>query len=116
MRLGNTTWPFGALPHWFTVLINNLSYNIPYPPSLSFFERISRTYRVEHFDSLLRPLLTTWCACARRLGDVETGVRVLVEGVVCGSSGSPQGTDNEEDDIVEDLKAVLEVCIHSLRP
>ena len=81
----------------------------------SFLERIARTYRIEHFDSLLRPLLTTWCACARQMGDVETGVRVLVEGVVCGSSASIMGVDEGEEDIVEDLMAALavrSVCVY----
>ena len=43
------------------------------------------------------------------MGDVETGVRVLVEGVVCGSSASIVGADEGEEDIVEDLMAALAV-------
>ena len=43
------------------------------------------------------------------MGDVETGVRVLVEGVICGSSASIVGVDEGEEDIVEDLMAALAV-------
>ena len=46
------------------------------------------------------------------MGDVETGIRVLVEGVVCGSSASMMGMDESEEDIVEDLMAAL--AVHSI--
>lgn len=44
-----------------------------------FFERIAKTYRRENWDTMLRPLLTTWYACAQQLGDMELGVQLLVE-------------------------------------
>jgi hypothetical protein len=44
-----------------------------------FFERIAKTYRKEKWDDILRPLLSTWYACAQKLGDVELMVTLLVE-------------------------------------
>ena len=44
-----------------------------------FFERIAKTYRREKWNDLLRPLLATWYACAQQLGDVELGIRLLLE-------------------------------------
>ena len=44
-----------------------------------FFERIAKTYRREKWNDLLRPLLATWYACAQQLGDVELGMRLLLE-------------------------------------
>ena len=51
-----------------------------------FFERIAKTYRKEKWGSLLRPLLSTWYACAQRLGDVELSVRLLIEMLGHGNS------------------------------
>ncbi|KAF9022277.1 hypothetical protein BDZ89DRAFT_208493 [Hymenopellis radicata] len=47
--------------------------------AVRFFERIARTYRRESWDTMLRPLLTTWYACVQQLGDVELSVRLLIE-------------------------------------
>lgn len=47
--------------------------------SFRFFERIAKTYRRESWDVMLRPLLTTWYACAQQLGDMELGVQLLIE-------------------------------------
>jgi hypothetical protein len=47
--------------------------------SSSFFERIAKTYHREKWYSMLRPLLSTWYACAQQLGDVELSVKLLVE-------------------------------------
>lgn len=44
-----------------------------------FFERIAKTYRKEHWGSMLRPLLTTWYSCAKQLGHVELSIRLLLE-------------------------------------
>lgn len=44
-----------------------------------FFERITKTYRREKWNAMLRPLFPTWYACAKKLGDVELTVRLLVE-------------------------------------
>jgi len=47
--------------------------------SFRFLERIAKIYRKEHWDSMLRPLLTTWFSCAKQLGDVELSIRLLFE-------------------------------------
>lgn len=44
-----------------------------------FFERIAKTYRREKWGSMLRPLLSTWYACAQELGAVELTVKLLIE-------------------------------------
>lgn len=44
-----------------------------------FFERIAKTYRREKWNAMLRPLFPTWYACAKKSGDVEMTVRLLVE-------------------------------------
>ena len=44
-----------------------------------FFERIAKTYRRERWDFMLNPLLTTWFACARQMGDMEMSVKLLLE-------------------------------------
>jgi len=48
-------------------------------PILRFFERIAKTYRREKWNSMLRPLLATWYACAQQLGDVELSIKLLIE-------------------------------------
>ena len=50
---------------------------------------------------MLRPLLQTWYACARQMGDVELSVQLLVEMLAHGSE------EDEEESIAEDLLAVL---------
>ena len=47
--------------------------------TLRFFERIAKTYRREKWNSMLRPLLVTWYACAQQLGDVELSIKLLIE-------------------------------------
>jgi hypothetical protein len=44
-----------------------------------FFERIAKTYRREKWVSMLRPLLSTWYACAQQLCAAELCVRILIE-------------------------------------
>lgn len=44
-----------------------------------FFERIAKTYRREKWNDMLRPLLSTWYACAQKLGDVGLMVMLLTE-------------------------------------
>lgn len=46
---------------------------------ISFYERIAKTYRREKWGSMLRPLLSTWYACAQQLGVVELSVKLLIE-------------------------------------
>ncbi|KAF8549955.1 hypothetical protein OG21DRAFT_1420431 [Imleria badia] len=47
--------------------------------AIRFFERIAKTYRREKWNAMLRPLFPTWYACAKKLGDVELTVRLLIE-------------------------------------
>lgn len=49
------------------------------PMGNRFFERIAKTYRREKWNAILRPLFPTWYACAKKLGDVELTVKLLVE-------------------------------------
>ncbi|KAG7091150.1 hypothetical protein E1B28_010203 [Marasmius oreades] len=59
-----------------------------YDMAIRFFERMAKTYRKEQWRSLLVPLLSTWYACAERLGDVDLCVRLLVEMLGYGIDGS----------------------------
>ncbi|KAK7036442.1 hypothetical protein VNI00_011639 [Paramarasmius palmivorus] len=75
---------------------------------ISFFERIAKTYRREHWGSLLRPLLSTWYRCAQQLGDVDLSVRLLVEML-----GHDSDTVDEAESLQEDLLAVLKSTVPS---
>ena len=46
---------------------------------IRFFERIAKNYRRERWNALLRPLLSTWYTCAKQLGEVELGIKLLIE-------------------------------------
>ena len=85
-----------------------------------FFERIAKTYRRERWSHMLRPLLATWYACAQQLGDVELGIRLLVEMLSNGKYAIPPSyycsrmdagsSDGENPSTIEeDLMAVLQV-------
>ncbi|KAG6861710.1 hypothetical protein C0995_013279 [Termitomyces sp. Mi166 len=50
-----------------------------YDMAIRFFERIATVYRREGWNSLLQPLLSTWYACARELGDIELSIKLLIE-------------------------------------
>lgn len=71
---------------------------------------------------MLRPLLSTWYACAQQLGDVELSVRLLVEMLghgrlvfaailyqANGSCGLGVGGSEDPGTLEEDLLAVLKV-------
>jgi trafficking protein particle complex subunit 11 len=71
---------------------------------------------------MLLPLLSTWYKCAQQLGDMELGVRLLLEMLAHGNVAShfsgqssnafdigTTATDDEPDAIEEDLLAVLKV-------
>ncbi|KAJ7287102.1 Gryzun, putative trafficking through golgi-domain-containing protein [Mycena rebaudengoi] len=76
--------------------------------AVRFFERIAKSYRRERWGILLRPLLSTWYACAQRLGDVELSIRLLVEMVGYGVVESEDPASLEED-----LLAVLKSSVPS---
>ncbi|KAG9008676.1 hypothetical protein FRB90_008778 [Tulasnella sp. 427] len=50
-----------------------------YESAIRFFERIAKTYRREHWGSMLHSILLMWYDCARHLKDVELTVRLLYE-------------------------------------
>ncbi|KAF5372683.1 hypothetical protein D9615_009870 [Tricholomella constricta] len=68
------------LTSWIAYRIAHTYYaSAKYDMAIRFFERIAKTYRREKWGSLLHPLLSTWLACARELGDVELRVKLLIE-------------------------------------
>jgi len=70
----------GRLTLWIAYRIAQTYYQSDkYDMAIRFFERIAKTYRREKWEPLLRPLLSTWYACARELGDVDLSVKLLVE-------------------------------------
>ncbi|KXN87455.1 Trafficking protein particle complex subunit 11, partial [Leucoagaricus sp. SymC.cos] len=77
-----------------------------YEMAIRFFERIARTYRREHWGSMLRPLLTTWYSCAKQLGDVELSIRLLFE-----LMGHDIPDESDTSGLEEDLIAVLESTV-----
>ncbi|KAF9268549.1 hypothetical protein L218DRAFT_852654 [Marasmius fiardii PR-910] len=71
-----------------------------YDMAIRFFERIAKTYRRDQWGYLLGPLLSTWYTCAKRLGDVELCVRLLVEML-------GQGVDDPESENPEDVESQI---------
>ncbi|KAG6382017.1 Gryzun, putative trafficking through golgi-domain-containing protein [Boletus reticuloceps] len=69
--------------------------------AIRFFERIAKTYRREKWNAMLRPLFLTWYACAKKLGDVELTVRLLVEMIGYGDIDEPGSL---QDDLLTLLK------------
>ncbi|TCD61939.1 hypothetical protein EIP91_007679 [Steccherinum ochraceum] len=77
--------------------------------AVRFFERIAKTYRREKWDAMLRPLLSTWYACAQQLGDMELSVHLLLEML-----GHRLVIDQDDPESVqEDLLAVLQSTVPS---
>ncbi|KAH9944784.1 Gryzun, putative trafficking through golgi-domain-containing protein [Amylocystis lapponica] len=100
----------GRLTLWIAYLIAHTYYESgKFDLAVRFFERIAKTYRREKWDSLLRPLLSTWYACAQQMGDMELSVRLLFEMLGCGVSS----TQDDPDAVQEDLLAVLRSSVPS---
>lgn len=78
-----------------------------YDMAVRFFERIAKTYRREKWKLILRPMLSTWYACAQQLGDVELSVKLLVEMICHGQLGDEEGL------LQDDLSAILESTVPS---
>lgn len=74
--------------------------------AVRFFERIAKTYRREKWYHMLRPLLVTWYACARQLGDVELCIKLLLEMMGYDPAISDDPTSLQEDLILL-LKSAL---------
>ncbi|KAJ7030012.1 Gryzun, putative trafficking through golgi-domain-containing protein [Mycena alexandri] len=99
----------GRLTLWIAYRIGQTYYESgKFDMAVRFFERIAKSYRREKWGLLLRPLLATWYACARQLGDVELSIRLLVEMLGYGVEKSEDPASLEED-----LLAVLKNSIPS---
>ncbi|KAJ7716532.1 Gryzun, putative trafficking through golgi-domain-containing protein [Mycena metata] len=99
----------GRLTLWIAYRIGQTYYESgKFDMAVRFFERIAKSYRREKWGLLLRPLLATWYACARQLGDVELSIRLLVEMLGYGVEESEDPASLEED-----LLAVLRNSIPS---
>ncbi|KAF8146870.1 Gryzun, putative trafficking through golgi-domain-containing protein [Mycena galopus ATCC 62051] len=99
----------GRLTLWIAYRIGQTYYESgKFEMAVRFFERIAKSYRREKWGLLLRPLLATWYACARQLGDVELSIRLLVEMLGYGGEESDDPASLEED-----LLAVLQSSVPS---
>ncbi|KAJ7350608.1 Gryzun, putative trafficking through golgi-domain-containing protein [Mycena albidolilacea] len=99
----------GRLTLWIAYRIGQTYYESgKFQMAVRFFERIAKSYRREKWGLLLRPLLATWYACARQLGDVELSIRLLVEMLGYGGEESDDPASLEED-----LLAVLKSSVPS---
>ncbi|PFH52170.1 hypothetical protein AMATHDRAFT_74451 [Amanita thiersii Skay4041] len=72
--------------------------------AVRFFERIAKTYRREKWDIMLCPLLSTWYTCAKELGDVELGVKLLIEML---AQDTCESDELDPSDLEKDLVALL---------
>ncbi|KAI0079255.1 hypothetical protein K474DRAFT_1617849 [Panus rudis PR-1116 ss-1] len=100
----------GRLTLWIAYRIAQTYYESgKFEMAVRFFERIAKTYRREQWDSLLRPLLSTWYACAQQLGDMELSVQLLLE--ILGHG--PQDDQDDPEALEEDLMAVLKSTVPS---
>ncbi|KAI8917170.1 Gryzun, putative trafficking through golgi-domain-containing protein [Powellomyces hirtus] len=79
-----------------------------YEMALKFFERIGKTYRKEHWPSVLRDVLRSSAQCARTLGRWETVAECLVE--LLNERMSKPGPDGESE-----RKAVLQELLSVIR-
>ncbi|KAG6837812.1 hypothetical protein H0H93_016180 [Arthromyces matolae] len=80
-----------------------------YDMAIRFFERIATIYRREGWDALLQPLLSTWYACAREVGDIELSIKLMIE-----MMGHSPANPEEADSLGEDLLAILKVTTSAL--
>lgn len=109
----SSTTSQGRLTLWIAYRIAHTYYESEkFDVAIRFFERIAKTYRKEKWKHMLRPLLSTWYACAQKLGDVELMATLLVEMI-----GYAQNVD-ESITLQEDLLAVLKssVPVSARRP
>lgn len=109
----SSTTSQGRLTLWIAYRIAHTYYESEkFDVAIRFFERIAKTYRREKWKHMLRPLLSTWYACAQKLGDVELMATLLVEMI-----GYAQDVD-ESIILQEDLLAVLKssVPVSARRP
>ncbi|KDR75635.1 hypothetical protein GALMADRAFT_268205 [Galerina marginata CBS 339.88] len=97
----------GRLTLWIAYRIAQTYYDAgKFDMAVRFFERIAKTYRRERWSSMLRPLLSTWYACAQQLGDVELSIKLLVEML-----GHDAVDSDDPSSLEEDLVAVLKSTV-----
>lgn len=102
----SSTTSQGRLTLWIVYRIAHTYYESEkFDVAIRFFERIAKTYRREKWKHMLRPLLSTWYACAQKLGDVELMATLLVEMI-----GYAQDVD-ESRTLQEDLLAILKSSV-----
>ena len=88
--------------------------------AVKFFERITKTYRRERWKSLLLPGLRMWCESARRLGAVESCLKLMIEMLGLGRyTGLSRFLDNfligdwlgdgEDGDLSQNIMEILKV-------
>ncbi|KAG8933795.1 hypothetical protein FRC00_012791, partial [Tulasnella sp. 408] len=75
-----------------------------YESAIRFFERIAKTYRREHWGSMLRSILLMWYDCARHLSDVELTIRLLFELLAPGVASSSEERSTYQGDLGAILK------------
>ncbi|KAG6920032.1 hypothetical protein DXG01_010100 [Tephrocybe rancida] len=83
-----------------------------YDMAIRFFERIATIYRRENWDALLQPLLSTWYACARELGDIELSIKLLIEMLghhIIVNPTTDAANAEESNSVEEDLLAILKI-------
>uniref|UniRef100_A0A8H7Y8D4 Trafficking protein particle complex subunit 11 domain-containing protein n=1 Tax=Psilocybe cubensis TaxID=181762 RepID=A0A8H7Y8D4_PSICU len=97
----------GRLTLWIAYRIAQTYYEAgKFDMAVRFFERIAKTYRRERWNSMLRPLLSTWYACAQQLGDVELSIKLLVE-MLGHDATDLEDSDSLEEDLVTVLKSTV---------
>lgn len=79
---------------------------------MKFLSRIARSYRSELFTPLLRKTLRIWLQASQSAGDVESGVKVLLE-MISRQQDRPE-LSTEKDviptgELIEDLMVILKV-------
>lgn len=99
----------GRLTLWIAYRIAQTYYDSgKFDMAIRFFERIAKTYHREKWYPMLRPLLSTWYACAQQLGDVELSVKLLFEQL-----GQDSLDTEDPDSIEEDLLSILKSTVPS---
>ncbi|PPQ93844.1 hypothetical protein CVT25_013553 [Psilocybe cyanescens] len=97
----------GRLTLWIAYRIAQTYYEAgKFDMAVRFFERIAKTYRREKWNSMLRPLLSTWYACAQQLGDVELSIKLLVE-MLGHDAADSDDPDSMEEDLITVLKSTV---------
>ncbi|KZT35207.1 hypothetical protein SISSUDRAFT_1064673 [Sistotremastrum suecicum HHB10207 ss-3] len=87
--------------------------------AMKFLSRIARSYRSELFTPLLRKTLRIWLQASQSAGDVESGVKVLLE-MISRQQDRPE-LSTEKDviptgELIEDLMVILKSTSPSVSP